>query len=131
MNTKTNQTFLMSQSNVNATAVNTAIALLKGINVDGETMEYVLEQIGMTDQMLRQLIMSNPESDTKDILDEKIYLTNEQLASNSVAITDSERDLLDELNNFVEYAYSNDNDRERMSRCAYDYVTEVLRDQNN
>jgi len=129
MNTKTNQTFLMSQSDVNATAVNTAIALLKGINVDGETMEYVLEQIGMTDQMLRQLIMSNPESDTKDILNEKISLTNEQLASHSVAITDSEQALLDELNNFIEYAYSDDDDRERMRRCAYDFVTEVVREQ--
>lgn len=81
MNTKTNQTFLMSQNNANATAVNTAIDLLKSVNIDGETMEYILEELGMTDQMLRQLIIGNPESDTKDILDEKISLTNQRLAT--------------------------------------------------
>jgi len=49
---------------------------LKFLDIDGETMQYILEKVGMTDQMLRQLIMSNPESDTKDILEEKIELTN-------------------------------------------------------
>jgi hypothetical protein len=48
------------------------IAKLKAIDVDGETMQYIIEQVGMSDQMLRQLIMSNPESDTKDLLEEKI-----------------------------------------------------------
>ena len=52
------------------------IAKLKVIDVDGETMQYILEQVGMTDQMLRQLIMSNPETDTKDLLEEKIELAN-------------------------------------------------------
>lgn len=52
------------------------IAKLKVIDVDGETMQYILEQVGMTDQMLRQLIMSNPESDTKDLLEEKRILSN-------------------------------------------------------
>jgi hypothetical protein len=41
-------------------------------------MEYILEKVGMTDQMLRQLIMNNPESDTKYLLEEKILL-NESL----------------------------------------------------
>jgi hypothetical protein len=62
----------------NSDQIKTIIDALKGI--DGETMEYILEQIGMTDQMLRQLIMNNPESDTKDILEEKIYLSDQRLA---------------------------------------------------
>ena len=49
------------------------------IDVDGETMQYILERIGMSDQMLRQLIMSNPESDTKDLLDEKIEISNKSV----------------------------------------------------
>ena len=49
---------------------------LRFLEVDGETIQYILEKVGMTDQMLRQLIISNPESDTKDILEEKIELTN-------------------------------------------------------
>jgi hypothetical protein len=50
------------------------IAKLKVIDVDGETMQYILEQVGMSDQMLRQLVMSKPESDTKDLLEEKMEL---------------------------------------------------------
>ena len=57
------------------------IAKLKVINVDGETMEYILEQVGMTDQMLRQLIMNNPETDTKDLLQEKMELNNKSVSS--------------------------------------------------
>jgi hypothetical protein len=74
------QTQLMTNPMIEST-VESVIATLKHINVDGETMEYILEQVGMTDQMLRQLIMNNPESDTKDILEEKIYLSNQSLAS--------------------------------------------------
>jgi hypothetical protein len=74
------KTQLMANPMVEST-VESVIATLKHINVDGETMEYILEQVGMTDQMLRQLIMNNPESDTKDILEEKIYLSNQSLAS--------------------------------------------------
>jgi hypothetical protein len=50
------------------------IAKLKVIDVDGETMQYIIEQVGMSDQMLRQLIMSNPESDTRELLIEKTEL---------------------------------------------------------
>jgi hypothetical protein len=55
------------------------IQKLKGIDVDGETMQYIIEQVGMTDQMLRQLVMSNPESDTKDLLEEKIGISNKSV----------------------------------------------------
>jgi hypothetical protein len=50
-----------------------------GDGVDGETMEYILEQVGMNDQMLRQLVMGNPESKTKDLLEEKISLIEKRL----------------------------------------------------
>ena len=36
-------------------AINSVITLLNGIDVDGETMEYILEKTGMTDQMKSQL----------------------------------------------------------------------------
>jgi hypothetical protein len=51
---------------------------LKGDSVDGETMEYILERVGMTDQMLRQLVMNNPQSDTIDLLNEKMELEPNQ-----------------------------------------------------
>ena len=63
--------------------VKDVIATLKSLHngdgVDGETMEYILEQLGMTDQMLRQLIMNNPESDTVDLLTEKRELNNKKV----------------------------------------------------
>ena len=63
--------------------VKQVIEILKTLHngdcVDGETMQYILERIGMSDQMLRQLIMSNPESNTKDLLDEKIEISNKSV----------------------------------------------------
>lgn len=55
------------------------INLCKDIDIDGETMEYILEKVAMTDQMLRQLVMNNPQSNTIDLLNEKIKLDNERL----------------------------------------------------
>jgi len=60
------------------------IAKLKVIDVDGETMQYIIEQVGMNDQMLRQLIMSNPESDTKDLLEEKQILNEARLEASKI-----------------------------------------------
>ena len=46
-----------------------------GNSVDGETMQYILEQVGMQDQMLRQLVMGNKYVTTSDLLREKFELT--------------------------------------------------------
>ena len=54
---------------------------LHGASVVGEIIEYILERVGMTDQMLRQLVMNNPQSDTIDLLNEKIELDNELIRS--------------------------------------------------
>jgi ABC-type uncharacterized transport system ATPase subunit len=50
-----------------------------GDSVDGETMEYILEQVGMKSQMLRQLVMGNPENIVKELLEEKISLIEKRL----------------------------------------------------
>lgn len=63
----------------NKSRINFIIQTLNEMDVDGDTMQYIIEQVGMNDQMLRQLIMSNPESDVKDILNEKIELNNNSL----------------------------------------------------
>ena len=47
------------------------ISLLKEIHVDGETMQYILEEVGQDDQMHSQLIMSKPIKYTLEILIEK------------------------------------------------------------
>jgi hypothetical protein len=53
------------------------IKKLRTIEVDGETMQYIIEKVGMTDQMLRQLILTNPYTDTTDILEEKVRLSDD------------------------------------------------------
>ena len=55
------------------------IKLCKDIDIDGETMEYILEKVAMTDQMLRQLVMNNPQSNTIDLLNEKIEVDDKRL----------------------------------------------------
>ena len=57
------------------------IKLCKDMDIDGETTEYILEKIGMTNQMLRQLVMNNPQSDIIDLLNEKIELDNQRLSN--------------------------------------------------
>ena len=49
------------------------------LDVDGETMQYIIDQVGMTDQMLRQLVMNNPTSETIDLLEEKRMISDERL----------------------------------------------------
>jgi len=39
----------------NQAVIAAVIALLNGIDVDGETMEYIVEKVGMADQMKSQL----------------------------------------------------------------------------
>ena len=52
--------------------VNKTIEDLKRIDIDGETMQHIIEKLGMDDQMLRQLVMAKPKSQTEKLLNEKI-----------------------------------------------------------
>ena len=53
-------------------SVETIIDILKHMEVDGETMEYILDQTGMKDQMLRQLIMTMPYEQIESLTREKV-----------------------------------------------------------
>ena len=48
---------------------NAAIEMLQG--VDGETMQYILREIGMEWQMLRQLMLSAPMEQVEYLIEEK------------------------------------------------------------
>jgi hypothetical protein len=48
-----------------------AILLLKTLEVDGETMQYILQEVGMEDQMLRQLVLSVDDDTLVQLLQEK------------------------------------------------------------
>ena len=67
------------EGEIKMTAIDNAIQILKRIDIDGETMQYIIEKLGMNDQMLRQLILSNPQSDTIDLLNEHIRLSDKEL----------------------------------------------------
>ena len=49
---------------------------LKAMDVDGETMQYILEQVGMSDQMLKQLIVSSKTQELTSLLELKYILNN-------------------------------------------------------
>ena len=49
--------------------VNNIISQLNSIDVDGETMEYILKQVGMDEQMLKQLFAKTTNDDIDYLLD--------------------------------------------------------------
>ena len=64
------KTQLMANPMIEST-VESVIATLKHIDVDGETMEYILKQVGMDWQMLRQLVLTSPLEQVEYLVEEK------------------------------------------------------------
>lgn len=54
--------------------VETIINMLKSIDVDGETMEYIIGEVGMLDQMTKQLIITCRHDDLEYYLSERYEL---------------------------------------------------------
>jgi len=57
---------------INNPNIELVIAVLNGINVDGESMQYIIDQVGMTDQMKSQLGVESkmPETVLNQIADD-------------------------------------------------------------
>ena len=70
------KSYFVDQETSKTILVNQIIETLKEIEVDGETMQYIIEKVGMTDQMLRQLVLTSPHTDTSDLLEEKVRLSD-------------------------------------------------------
>jgi hypothetical protein len=51
--------------------VQTVINTLNEIDVDGETMQYILQQVGMEWQMLRQLMLTMPIEQVEYLIEER------------------------------------------------------------
>jgi hypothetical protein len=56
--------------------INQVIGILKNLTwkgdcVDGETMQYILKEVGMEDQMLKQLVMSQPIEEVRYMIEER------------------------------------------------------------
>jgi hypothetical protein len=58
--------------------VKEVIANLKDIQVDGETMDYIIKELGYEEYLLRSLVMNSSFKDTKDLLKEKILLSDKK-----------------------------------------------------
>ena len=58
--------------------LSTIIELCNEIDIDGETLEYIIRAIGMETQMLRQLIMSAEMSAVQELVEEKALLEEEK-----------------------------------------------------
>ena len=63
-----------AQMEQHAANVNRVINILREIEVDGETMQYIIEKVGMSDQMLRQLVMSEPIEEVDYMYEERKQL---------------------------------------------------------
>ena len=50
------------------------ISMLRHIEVDGETMQYIIQKVGLEDQMLRQLLMISDLRYLNDLIEEKLSL---------------------------------------------------------
>jgi len=50
---------------------------IKAVDIDGETMEYIIERVGMTDQMLRQLVLKSDPQVLLDLIKEKVEVLSE------------------------------------------------------
>ena len=54
------------------TEIYDVIGKLQQLGVDGEMMQFVIDQVGMTDQMLKQLVMTQPINSVKQYYDERL-----------------------------------------------------------
>ena len=55
------------------------IAMLKHIDVDGETMQYILEKVGMKEQVFKQLVLSSEGGPLEELLTEWEAMYGEML----------------------------------------------------
>ena len=55
------------------------IAMLEHIDVDGETMQYILEKVGMKEQVFKQLVLSSEGGPLEELLTEWEAMYGEML----------------------------------------------------
>ena len=63
-----------AQMEQHAANVNRVINILREIEVDGETMQYIIQKVGLEDQMFRQLLMISDSTYLNDLMEERKYL---------------------------------------------------------
>ena len=61
----------MTKSENNEDRVNYIIQMLSEMDIDGETMQYIIKQVGMEEQMLRQLMLTMPLDQVEYLIEER------------------------------------------------------------
>ena len=51
--------------------VEEVISMLRHMEIDGETMQHIIESVGLEDQMTRQLVMISDTEYLNDLIEEK------------------------------------------------------------
>ena len=64
----------MNENNYNELMIKDVINKLQIIKIDGETMQYILKEVGMEGQMLRQLMLSADRGAVEYLWDEIVEL---------------------------------------------------------
>ena len=54
--------------------VEEVISMLRHMEIDGETMQHIIESVGLEDQMTRQLVMISDIKYLNDLIEEKLLL---------------------------------------------------------
>jgi hypothetical protein len=105
--------------------VQSTIETLKSIDIDGETMQFIIEELSMQNQMIKQLIRTYPITATQEL----IYYKQEfpfNLTQRSInyPLTKAQELKLDIISNYIEYFTSDEMEREMMLDNAYFYVAD-------
>ena len=69
----------LMESSYNRMMIDDIINKLRTIDVDGETMQYILEKVGMKEQMFKQLVLSSEPEPLENLLSEWEEVYGEQL----------------------------------------------------
>ena len=67
----------METNNVFNNSINNIVNELQAMEVDGETMQIIIERAGLDDQLLRQLVLTKPTELTAELLQEKKHIANQ------------------------------------------------------
>ena len=95
----------------NQNIVNVVVAVLKEVEMDGEMMEWIINQVGMRDQMVKQLVTNKQELDspivasfTKEELIEYTRVIQERFKTAAVeSITNAQIDFEDMVELELDY----------------------------
>jgi len=123
---KNDESLSWKKTKIENPKVKESINALKSIDIDGETMQYIIEELGMQEQMVKQLIATYPNTATEYLINYNKEFTIDEVKRAILypTLTKSQDIKLMVLDNYIDYYTSNDLERNVMKENAYFYVLE-------